>query len=111
MRDAELQVCEDALHAVEGLLTRGSQVFLHGPGHGGKDGLSRLPRIHHLPRVLGGRGELVIVEALDVREGLLHCNDQPRKRKSMDTQVSRGVHYSFAKISNGKHRVQSLVYE
>lgn len=76
--DAELQVCEDALHAVESLLPGGSQVFLHGPGHRGKNSLSRLPRIHHLPRVFGGRGELLFMEALDVREGLLHRHDQPR---------------------------------
>lgn len=77
MCDAELQVCEDALHAVESLLPGGSQVFLHGPGHRGKNSLSRLPRIHHLPRVFGGRGELLFMEALDVREGLLHRHDQP----------------------------------
>lgn len=52
--DAELQMCEDALHAVEGLLPGGPQVFLHGPRHRGEDSLSRLPRVHHLPRVFGG---------------------------------------------------------
>ena len=75
--DAELQVCEDALHAVESLLPGGSQVFLHGSGHRGEDGLSRLPRVHHLPRVFGGRGDLVFVETLDVCEGLFHRHDQP----------------------------------
>lgn len=77
--DAELQVCEDALHAVEGLLPGGPQVFLHGPGHRGEDGLSRLPGIHHFPRVLGGRGDLVFVQTLDVRERLFHRHDQPTK--------------------------------
>lgn len=51
--DAELQVCEDALHAVEGLLSGGSQVFLHGPGHGSKYGLCSLSWIHDLPGVFG----------------------------------------------------------
>lgn len=86
--DAELQVCEDALHAVEGLLPGGSQVFLHGPGHRGEDGLSRLPRIHHLPRVLGGRGDLVFMETLDVCESLLHRHNQPTGiRKSIVTDI------------------------
>ena len=77
VRDAELQVREDALHAVEGLLPGGAQVLLHGPGHGGEDGLRRLPWVHHLARVLGGRRHLVVVETLDVREGLLHRHHQP----------------------------------
>lgn len=75
--DAELQVCQDALHAVEALLPCGPQVLLHGPGHWGEDGLSCLPRVHDLPRVFGGRGQFVVVEALDVREGLLHRHHQP----------------------------------
>lgn len=79
MCDAELQVCEDALHAVERLLTGGPQVFLHGPGHRSEDGLSRLPRVHHFSRVFGGRGDLVLVETLDVCEGLFHRHDQPRE--------------------------------
>lgn len=53
VRDAELKVCEDALHTVEGLLPCGSQVLLHGPGHRGKDGLGCLSRIHYLSGVLG----------------------------------------------------------
>ena len=77
VRDAELQVREDALHAVEGLLPGGAQVLLHGPGHGGEDGLRRLPWVHDLPRVLGGGGHLVVVETLDVREGFLHRHHQP----------------------------------
>lgn len=77
VRDAELQVREDALHAVEGLLASGAQVLLHGARHGGEDGLRRLPRVHHLPRVLGRRRHLVVVETLDVREGLLHRHHQP----------------------------------
>lgn len=77
MCDAELQVCEDALHAVEGLLTGGPQVLLHGSRHRSEDGLSRLPGIHHLSRVFGGRGGLVLVETLDVCEGLFHRHDQP----------------------------------
>lgn len=75
--DAELQVCQDALHAVEALLPCGPQVLLHGPGHWGEDGLSCLPRVHDLPRVFGGRGQFVVVEALDVGEGLLHRHHQP----------------------------------
>lgn len=51
--DAELQVCEDALHAVEGLLSGGPQVFLHGPGHRRKYGLCSLSRIHDLSRMFG----------------------------------------------------------
>lgn len=77
MRDAELQVCEDALHAVEGLLPGCPQVFLHGSGHWGEDGLSRLPGIHHLSWVLWRRGSLVLVETLDVSKGLFHRHDQP----------------------------------
>lgn len=53
VRDAELQVCEDALHAVEGLLSGGSQVFLHGPGHGSKYSLGSLSWIHDLPWMFG----------------------------------------------------------
>lgn len=53
VRDAELQVVDDALHAVVGLLPGGTEVLLHGPGHGGEDGLSCLPGVHHLPRVFG----------------------------------------------------------
>lgn len=77
VRDAELQVCEDALHAVEALLPSGPQVLLHGPGHRGEDGLSCLPRVHHLSGVFRRRGGLVVVETLDVREGLLHRYNQP----------------------------------
>lgn len=77
MRDAELQMCQDALHAVEALLPRGPQVLLHGPGHWGEDSLSCFPRVHDLPWVFGGRGQFVVVEALDVGEGLLHRHHQP----------------------------------
>lgn len=88
MCDAELQVCQDALHAVEALLPRGPQVLLHGPGHRGEDGLSCLPRVHDLPRVFGGRGQFVIVKALDVGEGLLHRHHQPAggKKNGLDSQ-------------------------
>lgn len=90
MCDAELQVREDALHAVEGLLPGGPQVLLHGPGHRGEDGLSRLPGIHHLPRVFGGRGDLVLVQALDVREGLFHRHHQPREGREEKKSVVTG---------------------
>lgn len=79
--DTELQVCEDALHAVVGLLARGPQVLLHGPRHGGKDGLSRLPGVHHLTGVFVGRGcGVIIMETLDVGEGLFHRHYQPGQR-------------------------------
>lgn len=52
MRDAELQVLQDALHGVVRLLFGGPEVLLHGTGHGRKDGLGCLPGIHHLPGVL-----------------------------------------------------------
>lgn len=53
VHDAELQMVDDALHAVIALLPGGPQVLLHGPCHGGKDGLGGLPGVHHLPRVFG----------------------------------------------------------
>lgn len=79
VRDAKLQMRKDALHAVEGLLPRGPQVFLHGPRHGGENGLRRLAGVHHLARVLGGRGQrrLLFMEAFDMREGLFDCHHQP----------------------------------
>lgn len=52
MRDAELQVLQDALHSVVRLLLGGPEVLLHGTGHGCKDGLGCLSGIHHLPGVL-----------------------------------------------------------
>lgn len=81
MSDTELQVCEDALHAVVGLLARGPQVLLHGSGHGGEDSLSRLPGVHHLTGVFGGRrGWLVVLETLNVGEGFLYRHHQPGRR-------------------------------
>lgn len=77
MRDAELQVVDDALHAVVGLLPGGAEVLLHGPRHGGEDGLGRLPGVHHLPRVLGGgRGPLFVLVTLDVGKGFFYCHHQ-----------------------------------
>lgn len=71
--DAELQVLEDALHGVVGLLLGGAKVLLHGPSHGGKDGLRRLPGVHHLPGVL----LLLLLQPLNVSEGLLHRHHEP----------------------------------
>lgn len=100
-------MCEDALHAVEGLLSGGSQVFLHGPGHRGEDGLSRLPRIHDLPRVFGGQGELIFVQTFDVSEGLFHCHNQPAgSRKSISMQsISEGFSWILERksIKKTKH--------
>lgn len=53
MGDAELQMVNDALHCVVGLLPRGPEVFLHGTGQGSKDGLGCLPGLHRLPQVFG----------------------------------------------------------
>lgn len=75
--DAELQVVDNALHGVVGLLPCGAQVLLHRPRHGSKDGLGRLPRVHHLPRVFGRRGGLFILVTLDVGEGFLYGHHQP----------------------------------
>lgn len=69
--DAEGQVLQDALHAVGVLLPSGAQVLLQSPGHGGEDGLGGLPGVHHLP---WGLLLLLSLEALDVDEGLLHCD-------------------------------------
>ncbi len=80
--DAELQVGDDALHAVVGLLARRAQVFLHGSCHGGEDGLGRLSRVHHLTRVLGRRRRLVVLKPFDVRERLLYCHHQPGRRNT-----------------------------
>lgn len=79
--DAELQVGQDALHAVEGLLSCGPQILLHGPGHRSEDGLSRLPGIHHLTGVFWRRGYLVVVETLDVCEGFFNRHHQPERRQ------------------------------
>lgn len=80
--DAELQVVDDALHAVVGLLPGGAQVLLHGPCHGGKDGLGCLPGVHHLAWAFRrGRGWLVVLQALDVGKGFLYCHHQPGRRK------------------------------
>jgi len=77
--DAELEVLQDALHGVVGLLLGGAQVFLHGPGHGGEDGLSRLPWVHDLPGVL----LVLLLQPLDVGEGFFHRHHQPAGRKAM----------------------------
>ncbi|KAL8183955.1 UNVERIFIED_CONTAM: hypothetical protein K2H54_002061 [Gekko kuhli] len=78
--DAELQVLQDALHRVVGLLLGGAQVLLHGPGHGGEDSLGCLsagPLI--LPRVF----LILLLEPFDVREGLFYslplaCGDKKK---------------------------------
>lgn len=78
--DAELQVFDDALHGVEGLLPGGPEVFLHRTRQGGKDGLGCLTGVHRLPRVFwGGRGLFGVVP-LDVGEGLLDGHHQPGRR-------------------------------
>lgn len=81
MRDAELQVVDDALHAVVGLLPGGAEILLHGPRHGGKDGLCRLPGVHHLPWMFGGGcGRLFVLVTLDVGEGFFYCHHQSVRR-------------------------------
>lgn len=77
--DAEGQVLLDALHAVAVLLLGGPQVLLQGPGHGGEDGLRRLPRVHH---VAGSLFLLLILHALDVGEGFLYRHHQSESEHS-----------------------------
>lgn len=76
--DAEGQVLLDALHAVAVLLLGGAQVLLQGACHGREDGLRRLARVHHLAR---RSPLLLLLQALDVREGLLYCHHQARRRR------------------------------
>lgn len=73
MGDAELQVLQDALHGVVGLLLGSAQVLLHSAGHGGEDGLGCFPRVHDLSRVL----LVLLLQPLDVGEGFLHSHHQP----------------------------------
>lgn len=80
MRDAELQVVDNALHTMVGLLPCGAEVLLHGPCHGSKDGLGRLPGVHHLPRVFGGGRGLFVLVTLDVGEGFFYCHHQSGRR-------------------------------
>lgn len=75
--DTELQVLDNALHGVVGLLPCGAQVLLHGPRHGSEDGLGGLPGVHHFPRVFGGGRCVFVLVTLDVGEGLFHCHHQP----------------------------------
>lgn len=78
--DAELQMVDDALHGVVGLLPCGPEVFLHGTCQGRKDGLSRLPGVHRLPQVFRRGCGLVDVVPLDVGEGFLYCHHQSGRR-------------------------------
>lgn len=68
---------QDALHAVVVLLPCGAQVLLQCPGHGGEDGLSGLPGVHHLTR---GFLLLLSLETLDVDEGFFYCHHQSGRR-------------------------------
>lgn len=79
--DAELQVRDDALHAVVWLLACGAQVLLHGACHRRKDGLSGFPRVHHLTRVLRGHSRLVLLETPDVCERFLYGHHQPNRTR------------------------------
>lgn len=79
--DAELQVWDDALHAVVRLLARRSQVLLHGACHWCKDGLRGFAGVHHLARVLGRHGRLVLLESPDVCERFLYGHHQPNSAK------------------------------
>lgn len=90
VRDAELQVVDDALHAMVGLLPGGAEVLLHGPRQRGKDGLGRLPGVHHLPRVFrGGSSRLVVLVTFDMGEGFFYCHHQSgrRDRKQSETPI------------------------
>lgn len=87
--DAEGQVLLDALHAVAVLLLGGAQVLLQGSRHGREDGLRRLTGVHHLAR---RSPLLLLLKALDVREGLLYCHHQAgRRRRRRRLAVSVGV--------------------
>lgn len=79
--DAELQVSDDALHAVVGLLACRTQVLLHGSCHWGEDGLGRLSRVHHLTGVLGRRRGLIVLKSFDMSERFLYCHHQSGRRK------------------------------
>lgn len=87
--DAEGQVLLDALHAVAVLLLGGAQVLLQGSRHGREDGLRRLTRVHHLTR---RSPLLLLLQALDVCEGLLYCHHQAGRRRRR-LAVSVGVFF------------------
>lgn len=75
--DAELQVVDDALHAVVRLLPGGAEELLHGPRHGGKDGLSCLPGVHQLPRVFWrGWDCFVVLVTPYVGKCFFYCHHQ-----------------------------------
>lgn len=78
--DAELQMVDDALHGVVGLLPCGPQVFLHRTCQGRKDGLGRLPGLHRLPQVFRRGCGLFGVVPLDVGEGFLYGYHQSGRR-------------------------------
>lgn len=71
-----------------GLLPCGAEVFLHGPGHGSKDGLCCLPRGHHLPQVFRGGHTLILLMPLNVGEGFFYCHHQSGRRNTYVTQLS-----------------------
>lgn len=79
--DAELQVDDDALHAVVRLLPGGAEILLHGSRHGSKDGLSCFPRVHHFPWVFGrGREGFVLLVTLYVGESFFYCHHKSERR-------------------------------
>lgn len=93
MGDAELQMVDDALHGVVGLLPCGPQVFLHRTCQRRKDGLGRLPGVHCLPQVFRWWCGLFGVVPLDVGEGFLHGYHQSGRRY-------RGWRFLTIKITN-----------
>lgn len=95
--NAELQVADDALHAVVSLLPGCTKVLLHGPRHGGKYGLSCLPGVHHLPRVFGRRSDCIfLLMTFDVGKSFFYCHHQPVRIKETMTPLNRcHVHYKL----------------
>lgn len=86
--DAELQVVDDALHAVVRLLPGGTEVLLHGPRHGSKNGLSCFPRVHHFSWVFGrGCDCFVILVTLYVGESFFYCHHKSGRRNDIFVSV------------------------
>lgn len=102
MRDAELQVVDDALHGVVRLLSGGTEVLLHGPSHGGKDGLGRLSGVHQLTGVFRrGCDCLILLLTLDVSEGFFYCHDQSvRNNEGMKLSLIQQIQSVCLRVSS-----------